>query len=114
MDNFSLVKKYDTLSINNITGEKVKNAFNWILVRNKGENTSGLAMIHEENKVQFISDNEKNDMIIGMEEFNNNFIIEKITDHWGNEIEDVKKILEKINNRKKVNILEYFKKLLVI
>lgn len=112
MDNYSLVKKYDTLSTDNKTGEKIKYAFNWISVKHKNNKSSGIAMIYGEDNVQFIANDDKDDMIVSKNEFNKNFIIEKITDHWGNEIEEAKSFLEKNNNRK-INIFNYFKNFLL-
>lgn len=98
MDNYNLLKKYDTLSIDD-TGNEIEDAFNWIYVKHKGNKNSGLAVIQEEGTIKFYSNGEENDMTVSKDEFNKSFIIERIVDHWGNEIKEAKEILKKNNNK---------------
>lgn len=71
MSNYELLTKYDNNSL----------IHNWIYITDKNENKSGIAILIPNNKVKiFIGENNR---VVDIDEFNNEFIIDKVTDHYG-------------------------------
>lgn len=62
---------------------------NWVIIKEKSSELTGVAMHCKDDGEVCVflgKDGEADDRVVTVEEFNNDFIITSVTDHWGKEI----------------------------
>lgn len=79
VNNYEILKKYDNAKLDH----------NWVYVRDRDTDQEGVAVLSKDDKVRlFIGSNTgEDDKTISIEDFNINYIIYRITDHFGHVIE---------------------------